>query len=486
MNHRLLRWAAAALAVVVLGNVTDTRAADRPNVLLLAIDDLRNDLGCLGVEHAKTPNIDALAASARLFTHHYVHVPTCGASRCALLRGRYPDQPAHLGNGAIAATHRQWGAASLPGVFRQHGYRTLALGKITHHPGGRTGRGWAEGPEELPGVWDRCWVPQAPWATPEAMMHGFANGVPRTRGKSPPWESFDGPDESYPDAWVAAEAVETLRQLSQSQEPWLFAVGFFKPHLPFAAPKKWFDLHDPDKMPAPVVTTRPADPSGWHRSGEFRGNYGHDGRDPDDDPDYARLMRHAYAASTSYMDAQLGRVVQALEDLDLAENTVVVAWSDHGFLLGEHAIWGKHCLYEHAIRSPLIVRQPGMQHPGKACEAIVETVDVFPTLLELCSLPAPEELSGRSLAAQLADPAEVKTKPAISFWTGGQRTVRTDRWRLIVHPRQSDGERAVELFDYQTDAHEARNVAAEHPQQVAELMGVLQTVSDPSRSAAKR
>jgi iduronate 2-sulfatase len=486
MNHRLLRWIAAALAAAVLGNAPKGRAADRPNVLLLAIDDLRNDLGCLAVEHAKTPSLDALAASGRLFTHHYVHVPTCGASRCALLRGRYPDQPAHLGNGAIAATHPQWGAASLPAVFRQHGYRTLALGKITHHPGGRTGRGWAEGPEELPGVWDRCWVPQSPWATPEAMMHGFANGVPRTRGESPPWENFDGPDESYPDAWVAAEAVETLRQLAQSQEPWFFAVGFFKPHLPFAAPKKWFDLHDPDKIPAPVVTARPADPSGWHRSGEFRGNYGHDGRDPDDDPDYARLMRHAYAASTSYMDAQLGRVVQALEDLDLADNTVVVVWSDHGFLLGEHAIWGKHCLYEHAIRSPLIVRQPRMQHPGKVCEAIIETVDVFPTLLELCSLPAPEGLSGRSLAAQLVDPADVKTKPALSFWTGGQRTVRTDRWRLIVHPRQGDRQPAVELFDYQTDPHESRNVAAEHPQQVAELLAMLQTAPDPSRAAAKQ
>jgi iduronate 2-sulfatase len=486
MNQCLRYWTATALAVAVLGIAPVNHAADRPNVLLLSIDDLRNDLGCLGVEHAKTPHLDALAASGRLFTHHYVQVPTCGASRCALIRGRYPDQPAHLGNAAIAATHKQWGAASLPAVFRQHGYQTLALGKITHHPGGRTGRGWAEGPEELPGVWDRCWVPQSPWDTPEAMMHGFANGVPRTRGKSPPWEAFDGPDESYPDAWVAAEAVRTLQQLAESKEPWFFAVGFFKPHLPFAAPKKWFDLHDPDNIPVPPVTDRPASPTGWHGSGEFRRNYGHDGRDPDDDPGYARLMRQAYAASTSYMDAQLGRVIRALEELGLADSTLVVVWSDHGFLLGEHAIWGKHCLYEHALRSPLILRQPGMPHPGQACDAIVETVDVFPTLLDLCSLPAPEGLSGRSLAAQVADPTDLDTKPALGFWTGGQRTVRTDRWRLIVHPRQGNDQPAVELFDYRTDPHESRNVAADHPHQVAELLAILNQAPDPSRPAGKR
>ncbi len=485
MKDRFMLLLLGALVALVPTGAPSVLATERPNVLFLAIDDLRNDLGCLGVPHAKTPELDALAASGRLFTHHYVHVPTCGSSRCALLRGRYPDLPAYLGNGAIASTHPQWAASSLPAVFRQHGYQTLSLGKITHYPGGRTGRGWAEGPEELPGVWDRCWVPESPWPTPEAMMHGFANGVARDRGQSPPWEAFDGPDESYPDAWVAADAVRTLGELAQSQEPWFFAVGFFKPHLPFAAPKKWFDIHDPAAIPAPVVTERPADPSGWHGSGEFRRNYGHQGRDPDDDPDYARLMRQAYAASTSYMDAQLGRVVRALEQLGLADNTVVVVWSDHGFLLGEHAIWGKHCLYEHALRAPVIIRHPGMPHPGQASDAIVETVDLFPTLLELCSLPALEGLSGRSLKPQLDDPTVLETKPALAFWTGGRRTIRTDRWRLIVH-RRGAAEEAFELFDYQTDPHESQNVADQHPEKVAKLLAILNEAPDPSRPAPKR
>ena len=458
----------------------------RPNVLFLAIDDLRNDLGALGVAHARTPRLDAFALTARAFTHHYVQVPTCGASRCALVRGSYPTEPAHVGNNGIRQTHAAWAERSLPGLFRSHGYRTLALGKITHYPGNRTGKGWAEGPEELPGVWDRAWIPDGPWKTPEAIMHGYANGVARTPGKSPPLEAHDGPDEAYPDTWVAAEAVTTLRELAAQAQPWFFGVGFFKPHLPFAAPKKWHDLHAagvPDLPPA--AAARPSWPSGWHRSGEFRGNYGHaPGRDPEFDADYARELRRAYAASVSYVDAQVGRVLAELRRLDLERNTVVVVWSDHGFLLGEHAIWGKHCLYEHALRSPLLIRSPGLTQPGRASAATVETVDVLPTLAELCGLPVPGGLDGRSLRPQLQDPAAPSAKPAFGFWTGGQRTVRTDRWRLIVQPGRSPAEPQVELFDYRADPDETRNRAADHPDVVRDLLAQLARVPDPSPAAA--
>ena len=467
------------LILVVLSLIASRAGADeRPNVLFLAIDDLRNELGALGVAHAHTPRLDALAESGRLFTRHYTHIPTCGASRYTLLRGRYPDRTAHLGNNAIASTQGQWAAASLPAWFRAHGYRTLSLGKITHYPGGRTGRNWAEGPEELPGVWDRSWIPDSPWETPLAIMHGYANGRPREPGRSLPWEAYDGPDTAYPDAWVAGEAVQTLQELADASQPWFFAVGFFKPHLPFAAPRKWFDLHDPDQIPEPANTTRPEGPSGWHGSGEFRNNYGHDGRDPEDDPEYARLMRQGYAAATSYMDAQLGRVLDALADLELCQNTLVIVWSDHGFLLGEHAIWGKHCLYEHALRSPLIIRYPGLPHPGTPTAAVVETVDIFPTLLDLCGLPAPPELSGRSLRAQLEEPGAESPKPAYGFWRGGRRTVRTDRWRLIVHPRGGDQAPGLELFDLKSDPDEARNVASEQPEVVQQLKALLENVPD--------
>lgn len=476
----------AGLGVFTLSVAAATPASQRPNVLFIAIDDLRNDVGAFGAAYAKTPQLDAFAKTARLFTHHYVQVPTCGASRCALLRGRYPTVAAQVGNNAIRATHSDWARESLPAMFRRHGYRTLALGKITHYPGGLTGNDWAQGPEELPGVWERCWIPDGPWATPEAIMHGYANGAARRPGKSPPWEAHDGPDDSYPDAWVAAEAITMLEELATQKQPWFFGVGFFKPHLPFAAPKRWHALHAEDipELDA-AVAARPSWISGWHGSGELRKNYGHEGRDPEADREYARILRHAYAASVSYMDAQVGRVLRALRETGLEKNTIVVIWSDHGFLLGEHAIWGKHCLYEQALRSPLMIRHPGLAHPGKASEAIVESVDVFPTLMELCNLPSPAGLDGRSLQPQLRDPAAPAVKAAHGFW-GGQRTIRNERWRLIVHPEDEDGRPQFELFDYGADPDETRNHADGHPDVVRELLARLERAPKPAETQASK
>lgn len=481
---RSTRWRSQLLGLLGLGLCVASHAADatRPNILFLAIDDLRNDLGCLGAEHARTPQLDAFGATARIFTHHYVQVPTCGASRRALLSGRYPEQPAHVTNNAIRATQGEWGQRSLPARLAQHGYQTLALGKIGHYPGGRTGREWAEGPEELPGAWDRCWIPDTPWKTAEAMMHAYANGGRRTPGQSPPLEFADAGDEAYPDHWIASEAVATLRQLARSERPWFLAVGLFKPHLPFTAPKRWLELHAARDFPAPAVTAKPAEPSGWHRSGEFRGNYRSEaGRDPDTDPAYALELRRAYAAATSYVDAQAGRVLQALRELGLDDNTIVVVWGDHGFLLGEHAIWGKHCLYENALRSPLMIRTPALAKPGAKSAAVVETVDLMPTLLDLCRVPAPE-MHGRSLRAALTDPAAPTAKPAHGFWSEGQRAIRTDRWRLIVHPAKATGAGpAVELFDLQNDPHEARNIAGREPAVVKDLFAQLARVPEPHR-----
>lgn len=456
------------------------RMPARPNILLIAIDDLRNELGALGASHARTPHLDRLAASGRLFTHHYAVVPTCGASRCALLRGRYPDQPAQITNDAVLKTQANWAAKSLPAWWRSHGYKTLAVGKITHYPGGLTGANWNEGPEELPGAWDRAWIPHSPWKDAASMMHGFAQGQPRVPGQSPAWEAFDGPDEAYPDAWVARDAVNTLQELATSDQPWLFAVGLFKPHLPWAAPKQWLDRHNPQDVPVPEVTTQPPEPSSWHPSHEFRRNYRDgQGRDPATDPVYARELRRAYLAATSYVDAQVGKVLDALRTLGLDESTIVVVWSDHGFLLGEHAIWGKHTLYENALRSPLIVGLPGLAQPGAKSHALVESIDLFPTLLDLCGLPSPGRLDGESLRPQLEDPAAPTRKPARGFWTAGQRTIRTDRWRLIAHPSPSGGAPGVELFDMLNDPHEANNVAATEPATVSELLRQLDDVSPP-------
>jgi iduronate 2-sulfatase len=327
----------------------------------------------------------------------------------------------------------------------------------------------------MPGSWHRHWIPDTPWRESERMMHGYANGVPRTPGKTPPLEAFDGPDSAYPDAWVADEAIKTLRELARGREPWLFAVGFFKPHLPFAAPKRWWDIHDPRQIPdlSPAAAAKPDWPSGWHGSGELRNNYGSGGRDPATDPEFARQLRHGYAASISFVDAQAGRVLDALQALGLADNTIVVVWSDHGFLLGEHGIWGKHCLFEQALLSPLMIRAPGLREPGARSTALVETIDIFPTLTELCGLPTPRALDGQSLRPWLDRPATPTAKPARAYWTGGQRTLRTERWRIITAPGETPGTRRVELFDYTTDPDETRNLATARPDIVRELQAQL-------------
>lgn len=465
---------ARLLALLALVLPAAAQPASRPNVLFIAIDDLRNDLGAYGVGHARTPQLDAFARTARPFTHHYVQVPTCGASRAALLRGRYPTEPAHVNNGAIAQTQARWGDANLPAWFKRHGYRTYALGKVTHHPGGLAGANWAEPPEELPGAWDRSWLPASPWPHAEGIMHGYANGRPRVRGQTPALEAHDGPDSAYPDTWVADEAARTLRELAGSKEPWFFAVGFFKPHLPFAAPQRFFAQHDPAQIPAPAVTAKPLGVSSWHASGEFYQNYGHGERRPDTDEAYARALRHAYAASVSYVDSEVGRLLEALAALPGADQTIVVVWSDHGFLLGEHAIWGKHCLYDGALRSPLLIRAPGLTEPGRASDALVETVDLFPTLTELCGLPTPAGLDGRSLTPQLARADVPSSKPAVAYWTRGQRTVRTGRWRLIAHePAEGGAAPAYELFDYAQPTAESQNLAGALPAVVNELVRLL-------------
>lgn len=468
-------WLVGVLILVALCNQEMFGADRRPNVLLIAVDDLRCHLGAYGVSYAKTPNIDRLAEKSTVFTNHYVQVPTCGASRCALISGCYPKNGAQCTNKAIAKTSQSWASASMPAWFKQHGYQTYALGKITHYPGGCTGELWANGPEELPGAWTRCWIPKTPWGEPERIMHAFANGKPRTSGQSPPWEVFDGNDKTYPDAWIAEEAVQTLESLSKSDEPWFFAVGFFKPHLPFAAPKKWYDLHPATEIPVlnADVRAKPDWKSGWHASGEFRGNYGHGGRDPANDDEYAQLLRRAYSACVSYCDAQIGQVLNALKDRRLDDNTVVVLWGDHGFLLGEHAIWGKHCLYENALRSPLIIRTPGAATPAGNCSAIVESVDVYPTLTELCGVPTPKELNGQSLGLYLKDASLPSKKPAIGFTSLGLRTIRTDRWRLIAPSAKEGTPEWIELFDYQSDPNEVQNQQARHPDVVKDLLARL-------------
>ncbi len=459
-------------AVLAIFMVSALRAAERPNVLFIAVDDLRPWLGCYREDLQVSPNIDRLASGGRLFRRHYVQVPTCGASRCALMFGRYAGRlPGDSGNDAIRATAAKQPHPALPVLFRKNGYRTISVGKITHYPGGRSGKDWKEGAEELPGAWDTCVMPVGPWKSPEAAMHGYAGGVPRAKGgeKSPVTEFAEGDDSSYPDGWIAAEAVARLEEAAASGKPFFLAAGFIKPHLPFAAPASYGKEAAEFPVPRPTADAKPGFPTTWHGSNEFR-RYRFDRGNPFRSETAAEDYRRAYLACIRYTDAQIGKLLDALERSGAAANTVVVLWSDHGWLHGEHGIWGKHCLFEEALLSPLIIRVPAQKQAGEESDQIVETIDLFPTLAGLAGLPLPATLDGKSLEPILADARAASDGIAAGGWKD-KLTVRDDRFRMIVS-RKDPG--YTELYDHRTDPAERSNAAGKHPEECLFLRKMLE------------
>jgi arylsulfatase A-like enzyme len=458
-------------------------AAAPPNVLFIAVDDLRPELGCFGHEGMHTPHLDRLAEQGRVFRRHYVQVPTCGASRGALLTGRYPRSRQDLSNDAIrrhmAGRDEPAQPESFAHHFRRGGYTTICLGKISHYPDGRLFAydHSGEGDLEMPHSWDRVGLPYGPWENGWDAFFGYAGGAGRVQGQSPPIESADVPDEGYPDGLIAGAAIEALqkqqRQLAEGGRPFLLCVGFFKPHLPFCAPQKYFDLYDLEEIAPPANPESPAgvNSRSIRQSGEPFGNYRHASEQPREDVEHHQRLRQAYFACVSYVDAQIGRVLSELDRLGLAENTVVVVWGDHGWHLGEHHLWGKHTTFERALHSPLIVRTPGMPAPGKASDGLVESVDLYPTLTELCGLTPPDDLDGTSMVPLLEVPAHAG-KPAYGFWPG-RTTVRTDRYRLVAYTEPQADAPQFELFDHQRDPLETTNVAADHPDVVERLLSLI-------------
>ena len=294
-------------------------------------------------------------------------------------------------------------------------------------------------------------------------MHGLANGEIRVRaGNMDVWQATAGPDSIYPDGQAIPEALRQLEQLAgDKSKPFFLAVGILRPHLPFGAPQKYHDFYQGVQLPATPHPGKPQGKTTWHGSGEFM-KYNRWKRNPNHDAAFAMDVRRAYAACVSYADAQVGRVMATLAATGQAENTIVLLWGDHGWHLGEHAIWGKHALFEESLRSPLIIHYNKVPRPGASTASMVETLDVFPTLCALTGLPKPESLQGTSLLPLLEDPA-AKGHVAIGY-TSRARTIRTETHRLIVH---RDG--FAELYDHTSEAAETQNVAEDHPQLVKTL-----------------
>jgi iduronate 2-sulfatase len=458
-------------------------ATGRPNVLLICVDDLKPLLGCYGNPVAKSPNIDRLALRGLRFERAYCNQAVCAPSRNALLTGLRPQT---LGIYDLATNFRRVApdAITLPQHFKSHGYRTEALGKIFHvgHGNHEDAASWS-----VP-----HWHPQAPtYALPESRAPRgltreealFAN-VPGERARRLPrgaaYESAEVPDSAYPDGQIADEAVQRLTNAAQSpSEPFFLAVGFIKPHLPFCAPQKYWDQYDPGQFTLADYQLPPDGapqfaPTTW---GELRQYSGIPESGPLS-PDLQRKLIHGYHAALSFMDAQLGRVLDALQATGLDKNTVIVLWGDHGWHLGDHGMWCKHTNYEQAARIPLIVVSPDLAEGGVSSTSLVESVDIYPTLCKLAGLPVPENLDGVSFDAVLRDPTAPTKEAIFHVYPRGNRigrAVRTSRYRFVEWKRPGANPKGaiLELYDYETDPHETKNLAADMPEVVADLRLIL-------------
>ncbi len=449
-----------------------TAQSQQPNILLICVDDLRPELASFGKQYIHSPNMDKLASAGRSFSRHYVQAPTCGASRYALLTGQYgaADNGALFARANKLKANPQAVTPSMPAWFRQHGYTTIAIGKVSHHPGGKAGKNWDD-PEklEMPLSWDRNSMPAGSWQHPRGAMHGLANGEIRKRaGDTDVYQAYAGDDMSYPDGLIRRAAVAELAALANQDQPFFLAVGFIRPHLPFGAPKKYLDLYEKVKLPPIPHPKKPQGSTTWHRSGEFM-KYNRWDQNPNQNPEFATEVRRYYAACVSYVDAQIGHLLVELKRTGLADNTIIVVWGDHGWHLGEHAIWGKHSLFDESLRSPLIIKSPrGISDAGRMSDAIVESIDIYPTLCELAGLEIPAKIDGESLLVHLQDPGAAGTY-ALSNRSSGVSTVITDNYRLIAHGHSGP----FELYDHDSPEKETANIASSNPAMVSELLDLI-------------
>jgi len=470
-----------ATAVVGAALGAALSAAERPNVLLICVDDLKPTLGCFGDPHARTPQMDRLARHGVTFLAAYVNQAVCAPSRNALMTGLRPDQ---IGVYDLATWFRHGApeAVTLSQRFMQHGYHAESMGKIYHRghgnvidPASWSVRSWFPGGNDVPNdVTGGPKPPEGAKVDPRPQDSGAPRGAP--------WGWPDAPDAGFSDGKLALHAVERLDALVKDGKPFFLAVGFAKPHLPFIAPKRYWDLFDPAKLPLhPVDAGLPkgAPAFAGHQFGELR-NYSDIQAVGPLTREQARTMVHGYYAATAFVDAQIGLVLDALDRLELWKNTVVVLWGDHGWHLGDHGLWCKHTNFEQATRNPVIVAAPG-KIAGRSTKALMQTVDLYPTLCALAGIEPPPGLAGKSLVPLLED-ANARVQDAVfhCYPRGGKegallgRAVRTERHRYVEwRSFADDSVKGRELYDYQTDPGETENLAErpEHAALVQELAG---------------
>lgn len=427
----------ASLVLIGLFAACCARAAEsRLNVLFLVVDDLRTNLGCYGDPVALTPNIDALAARGVRFTRAYCQQAVCNPSRASVMTGRRPDS---LRVWDLQTHFRSTvpEVVTLPQHFKNHGYHTEAIGKIYHDPPKfRDAPSWS-----APAQLDDTEAVRGKYASAEN-LGVYQPAGQKGREKAAATDAADVPAASYIDGRVADVAIERVRALAGKPQPFFLAIGFRRPHLPFSAPQRFWDLYNPEKL---KTVPQPEPPRGapaiaLHDSAELRGYTDMPKLGPLT-PEQITTLRHGYYAATSFTDDQIGRVLAALRESGAERNTLVVLWSDHGFHLGEHGLWAKTTNYEVDTRVPLIIARPGEPRAGASASALTELLDLFPTLADLCGLPAPAGVEGRALRPWLEHPSAPSRPAAFSQfprpWTYGPQpevmgyAVRTATHRYI-------------------------------------------------------
>ena len=440
------------------------------NVLFIAIDDLRPELGCYGSRLAITPNLDAFANKAHVFDRAVCAVPVCGASRASLMTGLRPHDD-RFRTFASRADEDAPGVPIIAAWFKEHGYVTVSNGKILHKN------------KDSMGAWsEKAWRPERDfrdYQNPEnlALVEGGGQG---------PAVEYGNPNAVYGDELTLEKSLADLERLSRGGQPFFLGVGFFKPHLPFCAPGQFWDLHNPDSIGLAENRYAPKNvpEAALHSYGELRKYKGI----PDDVnvgvPDSTqRVLRHGYFACVSYVDHLLGRLLEKLEELGLEENTVVVIWGDHGWQLGEHNLWAKHCNFQTSLRVPLLLRLPG-QTEGFRVSSMAELTDLYPTLCSIAGLEKPVHLEGTDLSAVLGLRGDSMRRSTFSKFHGGE-TVTTAMYSYTEFRSRKTGKAVGEmLFDLERDPNENNNVVSEL--EYRQVMLSLSSKLDSLRRLAKR
>ena len=472
-------WGLCSLLLQILllvdpSTVAQPKGRKKYNVVVIIADDLRPELGAYGVAGIKTPNIDALAKRSTRFDRAYAQYPVCNPSRSSFLTGRYPTETKVLNNNDYFRRIDP-STVTLPQYFKNNGYATLRTGKIFH--GGIDDQvSWTEGGEPTdPNITERGnpnFRPTRPANSDPAQAAAQTAGVNIADSNSDRIVVLDGDGESHGDYKAATRAVNFVDKYRD--RPFFLAVGFVKPHSPPTAPKKFFDMYDVDKIPLPVDfgTTPKALPGAPEISISPRNADLFIGRPSP--PDLSREMKRAYWASTSFMDAQVGRVLDAIEKNGLRDNTIVVFFGDHGYHLGEKGKWSKaYSLYELGLRVPLLIAVPGQK--AAFSKSIVELLDLYPTLSELCSLPKPDRQSGVSIAKLVDKPNSDINRPAYSVTVYGKslgRSIRTSKWHYV---EWDDGKSGRMLYATEDDPSELKNLSEDpkYASVVADMKALL-------------